>query len=296
MSDNFEFFIPLRGRLVTGSVHETRKKDHENKPVPYENQGYEFGIAYPKAEFKAWADATLWPHWSQEIANAPGGLDRLTQFWTQFGAKGILSTKIIDGDIPTGRDQKVNENTAGHYVIYLSTYGGGDEARQPAVVAGPTADRLVEIDISQLKRGDYVTFDGSSKFNAKSGNQMGFYMNCYSIWKLEDGPVISGGGDPTAGFAGATLTGTYDPSNGAAAGYGAAPAGNSVAAPAPTGPAGSPAPVGAPSTAPAPTASHGEQQQQGAYYGAMQPAGAPAPQAAAGAPPLPPGVAPAPQG
>ena len=150
--------------------------------------------------------------------------------------------KITDGD-RTDAKGRTNENTKGCFVFWLETFGSGYAGEHPhpaepaKVFAGPNPNALVQIDLSQMKRGDYVTFSGTCVPNGKSGDQFGVYMNCSMIWKLEDGPAIVGGADPAAAFAGSALTGSFDPSAGAGAAFGAAPAPGMAAPGNPTVPA-----------------------------------------------------------
>lgn len=212
------FMIPVKGRFVSGNMSKKRDRDYENRPLHPTNQQYEFGIAYSKSEIKPWLDATIWPYASNCLREDADALQRLTEWWRNMGAPGFLSMKIADGDRPKQRGN-VDKNTAGCYVFYAKTYGYGDDAVPPSIVAGPSATQLAQIDLSRIKRGDYCTFAGNYRFNEQSGDRIGFYLNAKSVWLLEEGEAIAGGGDPTNDFAGATLTGSVNPSAGPGADF-----------------------------------------------------------------------------
>lgn len=237
--------IPLKGRLVSGSHKDIRKTDHEGKPEHDQSKHqYEFGIAYPKAEFGAWMQQTMWPYLSTSWAQNPDAVARLNAWWAQPGLQGKhggCSLKIADGDKPNARGT-VNQNTVGCFVVYFTSFGRGYEgnfaAEPPKCYAGPSPDALVQIDLSQVKLGDYVAAAGSMQVNGKTGDQLGAFMNCNMLWKLEDGEEIVTGVDPANAFGGAGLSGSYNPAGDAGAAFG----GNAGGAPAPgqTDPAASP--------------------------------------------------------
>jgi len=292
--DPLNFFINVKGRYVTGDHDKLRTLDHERKPIEASKQSYDWGVAFPKNDVWAWMAGDLWTYLCAAFANDADGMGRLQQWFQAPGSKGIMSMKIIDGDLPN-REGKVNENTAGCFVFYLTSFGTGVEganaARMPDVVAGPSADKLVQIPHTDLKRGDYVTIAGSLKPNGNSGANKGIYLNAFTIWKLEDGPAISGGGDPTAAFGGASIGGTYDPSQGAGAQFGA-PSGTSYAPAAPQTPGSAPAAPAMPAQG-----MPGAQTAAGPSGGANPPAAPQMPGAVPTQPPAPGGApAPAPTG
>lgn len=302
MSEPLKFNpIPIKGRLVSGSHKDIRKTDHEGKPEQdLSKHQYEFGVAYPKAEFGQWMTETLWPYLSTNWAQNPDAIARLQAWWGQpglAGKNGGCSLKIADGDKPNARTGKVNENTAGCFVVYFTSFGRGYDgqfaAEPPKCYAGPTPDALVQLDVSQVKLGDYVAAAGSMQVNGKTGDQLGAFMNCNMLWKLEDGPEIVVGVDPAGAFGGAGLTGSYNPAGDAGAAFGGAPQGNPpVSAPGlpQTGGVGTPAPGGVPGAAPGGTASPGNvppgTQPHTDILGAgqQQPASGPTPGAAPGLP------------
>ena len=256
------FFAPVRGRFISGDMDKLRTRDHQNKPLDPEKQSYDFGIAFPKAEIWSLMAEKFYPYLAQAFASDAQAMQRL-QMWFQQpglpGAQGGLSMKIGDGDKPSATTGKVNEHAKGCFVFYATSFGMGATAEPPKAVAGPSHDKLVQIDISQIKRGDYVTFHGSINPNGLQGNNCGVYLNCDTVWKLADGDPIAGGIDPTQAFAGAALTGSFDPSGGAAAGFGTPAFTPSAPAPGPMAPAGLPGAAPAlPGAAPGGTASHGE--------------------------------------
>ncbi len=248
------FFVPIKGRFITGDMDKLRTRDHQGKPLDFEKQSYDFGIAFPKQEVWSFLTEQVWPYLSQCYATDAQAMQRL-QAW--FGAPGLsgaqggMSMKIGDGDKPNSKGQ-VSDNAKGHFVFYCTTYGQGADAQPPAVVAGPSAQQLAQIDLSQIKRGDYVTFHGSMKPNGLQGNNFGVYLNCQTVWKLEDGPSIAGGVDPTAAFQGAALAGNFDPSGGVGAAFGAPMAPQAPQGPTPGAAPGLPGMGGAPTAAPTP--------------------------------------------
>ena len=246
MPEPLSFFIPVKGRFVSGDHDKIRTTDHHGKQEPDRaKHKYTFGVAFPKAELGPWLAEQLWPYLSTQWAANQDAMNRLNAWWKQPGLAskhGGVSMKITDGD-RTDAKGRTNENTKGCFVFWLETFGSGYVGEHPhpaepaKVFAGPNPNALVQIDLSQMKRGDYVTFAGTCVPNGKSGDQFGVYMNCSMIWKLEDGPAIVGGADPATAFAGSALTGSFDPSAGAGAAFGAAPAPGMAAPGNPTAPA-----------------------------------------------------------
>lgn len=298
MAEPLQFFIPVKGRLVSGDHDKIRTTDHHGKQEPDRSKHkYTFGIAFPKAELGPWLAEQLWPYLSTQWANNQDAMKRLNAWWQQPGlaAKmGGISMKITDGDKPDQRG-KVNENTKGCFVFWPETFGSGYDgehphpAEPPKIYAGPNPDALVQIDSSQMKRGDYGTFHGTLIPNGKSGDQFGVYVNCGGIWKLEDGPAIVGGTDPSAAFKGATLTGSFDPSGGAGASFGgtapSAPGNSTVPAPGATGVAPTQGQGGTPPAAPGGIVSGGNPMDTATPHADILNGGsAPAPGAAPGLP------------
>lgn len=227
--------IPIEGRFVSGDIDKIRTTDHEMKQKSRSKHQYEFGVAFPKQAFAEWMQTQMYPYLSTAWAQFPDNIARLNKWWGQPGLQGKYggcSLKISDGDKPNAKGN-VNTHTVGHYVVYFTSFGSGyapedpHPAEPPLCYAGKTADALVQIDMSQVKRGDYVVVSGSMSPNGKTGDQVGAFMNCTKMWKLRDGEAIIGDADPSGSFGGTGLTGSFNPA-GAETGqaFGGAPAGN----------------------------------------------------------------------
>lgn len=299
MADALQFFINAKGRFVSGDHDKLRTTDHTGSQIDRAKHKYSFGIAFQKADLGPWMKEQLWPYLTTQWAGNNDALNRLNAWWGQPGLQakhGGISMKITDGDKADSKG-RVNDNTKGCFVFWLDTFGSGYEgeqqhyARPVTIYAGPSPDALVQIEHSQFKRGDYCTFNGTLRPNGKTGDQFGVYISCGMIWKLEDGPAIVGGADPSAAFKGAGLTGTFDPSGGAGAAFGGTsqpPVGNSAPGLGQTAPADSPAPGTTTSSAPDGTASLGNTTPHTDILNAGQPpaqgGAAPAPGAAPGLP------------
>lgn len=284
MAETVQFNIPIKGRFVRGSMTEKRTTDKDNRPIPEDKQRYEFGVAYPKAEFWAWLTG---PFWTGTLAKALAGAPQAVQAahaWFGNGFNGF-SMKISDGDAVNVHGQ-VNDNTKGCFVVnFSSTYA-------PNCYAGATPETLTQIDTAEVKRGYYVMMSGSVRFNGLNPPNVGIYMNSGAVWLVEKGPEISGGGvNPAAAFAGVTLppgVGPVDLSGGVGAQFvpglpGAAPV------PAPMAPAASPVPASMPHSVPPTTAAPGSAPALPGvvpYYGAMNPGQPAAAPSLPGLPPL----------
>ena len=170
MPEPLSFFIPVKGRFVSGDHDKIRTTDHHGKQEPDRaKHKYTFGVAFPKAELGPWLAEQLWPYLSTQWAANQDAMNRLNAWWKQPGLAsklGGVSMKITDGD-RTDAKGRTNENTKGCFVFWLETFGSGYAGEHPhpaepaKVFAGPNPNALVQIDLSQMKRGDYVTFCGN---------------------------------------------------------------------------------------------------------------------------------------
>ena len=300
MTEPLKFSVPVKGRFITGDMAQKRTIDHQGKPLPPEKQSYDFGIAFPKQEVWSLFAEQFFPYLHTAWQGDPQMIQRLNAWFSQPGLKGDrggLSMKIGDGDAPNAKGQ-ISENSKGCYVFYCNSFGMGDNARPPVLyIKDSTTGEFRQINVSQIKRGDYVTFSGSINPNGQQGNNAGAYMNCDSVWLIEEGAEISGGTDPNAAFGGLNITSSYVPPQGAAPQFdgllGSAPVAPNSAPPsygapvAPqTAPAAPQAPPAAPNAAPTPTAYPGNAPAQ-PYPQILQPQPGAAPSGPPAAPPLP---------
>ena len=192
MSDPLQFFTPIVGRMTHGSVTEKRTKDYEGRPIDPENQRYEVGVAFEKQSIWPFMVETIYPYLATALAQDPNAAQRM-QNW--FSTLDGFSMKITDGDKPNSKGQ-TNDNTKGCFVFWF-------QAIELKTVAGPSADALVEIDPSEIKRGYYVQVAGNIKPNEQPGDRAGIYMNGNIVWLRAQGEVIAGGVDASTAFAGA---------------------------------------------------------------------------------------------
>jgi hypothetical protein len=59
MANRFDFFTPVVGRFVNGSITEKRTKDSDNREIPLDKQRFEFGVAFEKTAI--WPMLSDWP-------------------------------------------------------------------------------------------------------------------------------------------------------------------------------------------------------------------------------------------
>ena len=225
MAEPMEFFTRCAGRYVSGSHTEKRTKDNDNRPIDEDKQNYEFGVAFDKQEIWPQLSGEVYPYLQTALSSDANALQRM-QGW--FQTMSGFSMKISDGDKPNQRGQ-VNENTKGCFVIWFSS-------RFPPTCCDPA---MQEIDAQAIKRGYYVQVAGTIVPNGQPGNHAGVYMNGNFIRLVAEGPVITGGGDPSKAFGDGAM-----PSMPA----GAQPLGSNIGAPsmpgnAPSMPGGAPAPA-----------------------------------------------------
>lgn len=190
MAEKHQYFTPV-GRFVSGDLMTKRDKDNQNRPIPPENQRFEFGLAIRKddpgvvaliqglAGFAYNEYAKTAPHIAQRVAN-----------WMQtFDG---FSMKISDGDKPNQRGQ-VNQNTVGCFVFWFST--------SIDIIGASAAAANAQIPLDQIKRGYYVDVSGTAAINGLTDNNAGIYLNPLVVRLVAHGPEIVGSIDPQALFA-----------------------------------------------------------------------------------------------
>jgi hypothetical protein len=262
-TEPLHFFTPVVGRLTHGSVTEKRSKDQDNRPIPPEDQRFEIGVAFQKAEIWPMITEQWYPYLGSALAHDQNALSRM-QNW--FQTTSGFSMKVTDGDKPNSRGQR-NEHTAGCFVLWFN----GIEFR----TVGPSNE---EIAPDAIKRGYYVQVAGNLKANGQPGDRAGIYLNGNIVRLVAEGDVIMGGMDADTAFGGSAAPAALPPgarplgaSTGAAGAF-TPPGAPAPAATVPALPGVAPAPAGAAPTTASPT---------------EMPGAAPHPAILAGPPPLP---------
>ena len=252
-----QVYLPT-GRFVSGSMTEKRSKNNRNQEIPPEDQRYEFGVTLSKtAPETAVFFQQLQAACHQAFVGKPQQATVGPYIDGWFTSMTGFSMKVTDGDKPAAATGKVNENTAGNYVVWFgSSFPPScfDQAGQP-------------VDAAAIKRGYFV--DGMCGINA-NGNQpgdgIGIYMNPDLIRFIAQGDEIRGGPDfgamlqnmPTPGALPPGATPIGSPPTGVTPMQPAqAPMPAPAAAPPMPPQAPAPAPAPAPATPPAPPAGGG---------------------------------------
>jgi hypothetical protein len=232
MSDRLEFFTPVVGRFVNGSITEKRTKDSDNREIPADKQRYEFGVAFEKAAIWPMLTEQWYPFLAGAMARDQNALTRMTNWFSTMQG---FSMKVSDGDAPNARGA-VNEHTKGCFVVYFSSM-------YPPKAVGPDP-AFTEIDPAIVKRGFYVQVAGNIGSNEQPGDRAGIYVNGNVMRLIAEGDEIRGGVDAAAAFGGAAAPTALPPgarplgsTSGMGAAFGGAPAGL------PGLPGGAPAPV-----------------------------------------------------
>ncbi len=278
MTDPVRFHTPV-GRFVSGDMTTKRDKDLNGRPVDPDKQRYEFGLAISKQEpgmqhvFTTMAQAA-----KDGYATRPDIQQRVDAWFQTLSG---YSMKISDGDKPAASTGKVNENTAGHWVMWFST-----------ALDIKACDQFGQhIPIDTIKRGYFIDVAASVNVNNLTDHNAGLYLNPDAVRLIAEGDVIAGGVDLDTVMANAPAVPTVLPPGarpiGASGMVPNAPVVPGVA-PSPATPAQAPtspvAPVGGPATtpvaAPAPTTASPSSTVPGApstqpYTGAMMPSGTP---------------------
>lgn len=246
MAERLEFFTPVVGRFVNGSITEKRTKDNDNRPLPEDKQRFEFGVAFEKTAIWPMLAEQWYPWLASDLSRDQNALTRMTNWFSTMSG---FSMKVADGDAPNARGA-VNEHTKGCYVLYFSSMFA-----PKAVGADPA---FTEIDPAIVKRGFYVQVAGNIGSNGQPGDRAGIFLNGNVVRLIAEGDEIRGGIDAAAAFGGVAAPTALPPGArplGSTSGHGAAfgAPGNAPApapAPAQTAPAGMPGmPGAAPSTA-----------------------------------------------
>lgn len=233
MSDRLEFFTPVVGRFVNGSITEKRTKDSDNRDIPVDKQRYEFGVAFEKAAIWPMLTEQWYPFLGTALARDQNALQRMTNWFSTMQG---FSMKVSDGDTPNARGA-VNEHTKGCFVIYFSSM-------YPPKAVGPDP-MFSEIDPAMIKRGFYVQVAGNIGSNEQPGDRAGIYVNGNVMRLIAEGDEIRGGVDAAAAFGGSAAPTALPPGArplGSTSGMGAAFGGGAPAG-LPGLPGGAPAPV-----------------------------------------------------
>lgn len=191
MSDRLEFFTPVVGRFVNGSITEKRTKDSDNREIPADKQRYEFGVAFEKAAIWPMLTEQWYPFLGTALARDQNAMQRMTNWFSTMQG---FSMKVSDGDAPNARGA-VSEHTKGCFVIYFSSM-------YPPKAVGPDP-MFTEIDPAMIKRGFYVQVAGNIGSNEQPGDRAGIYVNGNVMRLIAEGDEIRGGVDAAAAFGGA---------------------------------------------------------------------------------------------
>jgi len=176
------FHTPV-GRFVSGDLTRKRDKDKDNRPIDPDRQRYEFGLAISKQEpgmqhvFATMAQA------AKDGYTARSDIQARVDNW--FQTLSGFSMKISDGDKPAASTGQVNQNTAGHWVLWFST----------ALDIKACDPYGQQIDIANIKRGYYVDVAASVAPNGLLDHNAGLYLNPEVVRWIAEGDVISGGID-----------------------------------------------------------------------------------------------------
>lgn len=232
MSERLDFFTPVVGRFVNGSITEKRTKDSDNREIPADKQRYEFGVAFEKAAIWPMLTEQWYPFLAGAMARDQNALTRMTNWFSTMQG---FSMKVSDGDKPNSQGA-FNEHTKGCFVVYFSSM-------YPPKAVGPDP-AFTEIDPAIIKRGFYVQVAGNIGSNDQPGDRAGIYVNGNVMRLIAEGDEIRGGIDAASAFGGAAAPTALPP--------GARPLGSTSGMGAAFG-AGAPAGLpGMPGVAPAP--------------------------------------------
>ncbi len=206
------------GRFVSGSITERQTTDQERKPIPVENQTFDFGMAFDKFNPDG-SPGAIWTavhqianHAKTGYAQHPAIVQRIDQ-WLQTMAGGF-SMKMSDGDKPSARTGEVNPNYAGKLLLWFST-------KLPVRVCDANN---IQIDPNSVKRGWFFDMTISTQINGRTDGNAGVYLNSEWLRLVGEGAEITGGRSADAAFGGAPAAGALPP--------GATPVGSTPAAPA----------------------------------------------------------------
>jgi hypothetical protein len=246
MAERLDFYTPVVGRFVNGSLTEKRTKDSDNRPIDDKDQRFEFGVAFDKTAIWPLLAEQWYPWLASQLARDQNATQRMTNWFSTFDG---FSMKVVDGDRPNKKGD-YNEHTKGCMVFYFSSLFA------PKCVGPDPA--FTEIDPAIVKRGFYVQVAGNIGPNDQPGDRAGIYLNGNQVRLIAEGDEIRGGVDSASAFGGSAAPTALPPGAralGSTSGNGAAfgapglpqPGQAPVPAPAPTVPAAMP---GLPGVAP----------------------------------------------
>jgi hypothetical protein len=181
MADNI---VTPVGRFVSGSLTEKKKTDYQQRPIPYEKQRFEFGVAFRKDD----ADINAVLQYVQGVAMTQHAHLPAVQNFQLDG----YSWKIKDGDKPNSEGE-VSENTRECWILYFST------GFPPNTCDSANA----QIPSENIKRGYYVDIVMNAANNGAQGAQAGVYLNPVWLRLVAFGEEIRGGIDASTAFGGA---------------------------------------------------------------------------------------------
>ena len=241
-----ELIISPVGRFISGSMTDTVKTDHLNRPIDPDKYHYSIGIAFRKDDpGTGEMIQKIAAHAYSEFSRDPRTQAVISAY--NFAPKSGFSWKIKDGDLPNAAG-KTNANAAGCYVIYFSSnFVTKCANQQNAEVsnADPMFTRGNYIQVALNCAGNGLPFDDGA----------GIYINPQVYRFVGYGEAIVGGVDAATAF-GNTPAPQLPPGASATpvASQMAVPAGNASPTP------GAPSPTGSPgSVAPHPTFANGPQ-------------------------------------
>jgi hypothetical protein len=181
------------GRFVIGDHTTKRTVDADNRPIADPSKhSFQIGLAVRKDDpaFGNWWNAYM-QFAAQCYGNNADAMQRLQRGLVGSRAGG-LSLKVKDGDQPN-RQNVINDNTRGHWIIFMST-----------TLPIRTVDRNnALIEPTTIKRGYFVDVAMSISPNFEPGDRAGFYLNPQIIRMIAFGDEIVGGVSPDVAFANA---------------------------------------------------------------------------------------------
>lgn len=200
MKNNFpklQMYTPA-ARFITGDLTVKRATDADGRPVPPDEQDYQFGIAIAKdnPDFQRfWGE--VFNYAMSYYGTDPEVSARMQRgFISSKGPQGGFSWKIKDGDMPNSKGV-INENAKGHWIVYMST-------SYPVTAANA---QNVSIDPKTIKRGNIIDVAGSFAINGERGDRAGVYINPSIVRFLAFHPdgEITGGLSAEQAFGGRPL-------------------------------------------------------------------------------------------
>lgn len=195
MSERLNIVTPV-GRFVSGDLQNKRSKDNKNRPIPEDKQRFEFGVAFPKADLWSLLTEQMYPWIAARATTDRNAAQRLQNWFQTFSG---FSMKVQDGDKPNEKGQ-VNENTAGHFVMYFSS-------SFPPNTVDPSNN---DIDPSLIKRGYYVQIAGTVAPNGtqgavfQTGEDAGIFLSGNFVRLIAEGDEIRTGMSAEDAFGGAS--------------------------------------------------------------------------------------------